>query len=91
MKDKQDEVVYFNHPVKIRFLDGEEMFVLIIDRNSKEMHRELPANKVCYWCSKETPLGQALFGHTIGDWVEYKVAGNTLKVQILDIESSGKN
>lgn len=86
MNKKQNKAIGFNHPIKIRFPDDEEMFILIIDKNSKETPKELPNGyKVCYWCSKETPLGQALLGHKIGDWVEYQVAGNTLKVQILDI------
>lgn len=74
----QDLVVDLNRLVKIRFLGGEELLVRIIEISPSQSFSEFPLNK-------DAPLGQALLGHSVGEEIEYQVAGKIQKVVILEI------
>ena len=76
----QNPVVDLNKLVRIRFADGEELFVRIFENTPVQSADEFPVNK-------DAPLGKVLLGHTKGDQIEYRVRNNTYKVTILEIYS----
>jgi transcription elongation GreA/GreB family factor len=81
-------LICLNQPLKIRFSDGEELNVVVIDQRPQGVFPDLPMHgQSCYWCSKDSPLGQALIGHFIGESIEYKVAETALKVTVLKVIS----
>jgi transcription elongation factor GreA len=64
--------------VTIRYEGDDELERLLVG-SIEERHQEL--NVV----SPGSPLGQALLGKSIGETVEYKAPGGTLRVEIVDI------
>lgn len=75
---KQHSLVDLNKLVKIRFSDGEELFIRVFEKSPVKLSEEFPVNK-------EAPVAKALLGHTKGEQVEYNVRNNTYKVTILEI------
>lgn len=71
-------VVDLNKLVKIRFSDGEELFIRVFEKSPVKLSEEFPVNK-------EAPVAKALLGHTKGEQIEYTVRNNTYKVIILEI------
>lgn len=75
----QESVVGLNKLVKIRFLDGDELLVRIFEDSPLRSFSEFPVNK-------ESPLGKALLGHSVGERIEYFVGKTIQKVVILEIQ-----
>lgn len=72
-------VVDLNKSVKIRFADGNELLIRIIEQPTFKHSSEFLVNK-------EAPLGKALLGHYEGEEIEYSVDKNIQKVVILGIQ-----
>lgn len=79
--------ISFNQLLKLRFADGEEMCITIIDPKSKENYPGKLVNdqKIRYWCSADSPLGRSLLGHEQGETIEYQVSDHKLQVTILQV------
>lgn len=75
----QNSIVNLNKLVKIRFTDGNELSIRIIEHPNFQHSAEFLVNK-------EAPLGKALLGHYEGEEIEYFVEGNNQKVVILEIQ-----
>lgn len=75
----QNSVVDLNRSIKIRFADGNELSIRIIEHPTFQHSSEFLVNK-------EAPLGKALLGHYEGEEIEYFVEGNNQKVVILEIQ-----
>lgn len=86
MNQEDKTPIGLNQPLKIRFSDGQEMNVVILDQKHKTLAKELPYGRsVYYWCSKDSPLAQAILGKSPDQTIEYSVSGNIQKVTILGI------
>jgi len=75
----QDLVVDLNKLVKVRFSDGDELLVRIVENPPFQSSDVVLVNK-------DAPLGKALLGHSLGEEIEYCVEENKQKVTILEIK-----
>lgn len=81
-QDTKKTIVNLNKPVKLRFSDGDELVVKIIEQGSKQSHRKEPQEFII---TTEAPIAKAILGHTKGEEIEYRVRGNVQKVTIVEI------
>lgn len=75
---QQNSVVDLNKLVKIRFSDGEELFISVFEKSPIQLNEEFTVNK-------DAPVGKALLSHSRGKQIEYRVRNNTYKVTILEV------
>ncbi|MCL4384285.1 GreA/GreB family elongation factor [Patescibacteria group bacterium] len=72
---EQNVTIAFGHQVSLRYLaDNREITLVLVGKNDARLQPN--------WISLESPLGQALLGHHLGDKVEV----NGQKILILSIE-----
>ncbi len=74
--------VDLNKLVKVRFLDGYEVIIRIVEQ--KMLDKTKGSQELVI--DARSPLAQAIVGHSLGEEVEYMVAENTQKVKILEIQ-----
>lgn len=80
------ETIGFNQPVRVRFEDGQEIDVVILEQKPKKIVQDLSnRDGICYWCSQNSPIAKAIIGKSLNETVEYNVSGNLQKVTILGI------
>jgi len=78
----QDLVVDLNKLVKIRFSDGYELFIRIVEQKKPDEINQFEELKV----DTKTPAAKAILGHRIGEKIEYVVEENIQRVSILEIQ-----
>lgn len=75
-------IVNLNKPVKLRFSDGDELVIKIIEQGSKQPLKKEPPEFII---TTEAPIAKAILGHTTGEEIEYFVEDNIQKVTIVEI------
>lgn len=78
----KDLVVDLNKLVKIRFSDGYELLIRIVEQ--KKIDEINPSEELKI--DTKTPAAQAILGRRIGEKIEYLVEENIQQVSILGIE-----
>lgn len=76
-------VVGLNKSVKIRFKEGDELVVRIVEQ--KQMDQIEPSED--FLIDVKAPIAQAILGHAIGEKIKYRVEGNLQQLDILEIKS----
>ncbi len=64
-----DDVVRLGSRVRVRDEDGEEEFAVVA---------HIEADAVADRVSVESPLGRALLGRRVGDWVRFRAPGGIM-------------
>ncbi len=75
--------VSLNIPVKLRFRDGTEITIKIVDQKMKTFE---PIIQEEFLISSKTIFAQAILGHRAGEQIKYKAEGKIKKVAILEIQ-----
>lgn len=78
----QNLVVDLNKLVKIKFKEGAELVIRIVEQ--KQMDKTEQSEE--FLIDTKTPIAQAIMGHTIGEKITYKVGGKTQQVAIMQIK-----
>lgn len=76
------DVVRLNKPVKIRFQDGDELIIRIVEQKigpRLKVSEELLINS-------KAPIAQAILGHRAGEEIEFTVVESTQKIIIVKIK-----
>lgn len=75
-------IVNLNKPVKLRFSDGDELVIKIIEQKPKQ---PLKKESQEFMITTEAPIAKAILGHTSGEEIEYSVEDSLQKVTIVEI------
>lgn len=78
----QNSVVNLNALVKIRFSDGYELLIRIVEQKKLDEIDQSEELKI----DKRTPVAQAILGRRVGEEMKYKVEGNIQQVSIVEIQ-----
>ena len=76
-------IVNLNQPVKLRFSDGDELIIKIVEQKPKWPFKKEPPE---FLINSETPIAKAILGHTTGEEIEYSVEDHKQKVTIVEIQ-----
>lgn len=82
-QDTKKAIVNLNKPVKLRFSDGDELIIKIVEQKPKQPFRKESTELLI---NTEAPIAKAILGHTTGEEIEYSVEDNIQKVIILEIQ-----
>lgn len=75
-------IVNLNKSVKIRFKKGDELVIRIVDQ--KQIDKTEQSEE--FLVNNNTPIAQAILGHTVGEKIKYRVEGKTQLVTIMEIK-----
>ena len=75
-------IVNLNQPVKLRFNDGDELIIKIVEQKPKRPSKKEPTE---FLINSEAPIAKAILGHATGEEIEYFVEDNIQKVTIVEI------
>ncbi len=75
------KIVTFNIPIKVRFTDGYQLTITIIDDDITRF----PQKSSQLIVSKNSPIAKAILGKKQGDTGKYIVVGRNYVVTIVDI------
>lgn len=82
LQDSKKQIVSLNKLVKLRFEDGTEHNIRIIEKKSK-FHEVIYSNELPV--DSKTPISLAILGHRMGEKIEFKNGGNSKQITILEI------
>ncbi len=82
-QDTKKAIVNLNKLVKLRFSNGDELIIKIVEQKPKQPFKKEPPE---FLINSETPVAKAILGHTTGEEIEYSVEDNIQKVTILEIQ-----
>lgn len=78
----QREVIRLNNSVKLRFREGDELVIRIVEQKPP---LTLTADREEMLVESITPLAQAILGHGVGEEIEYIVEKAKQQVIILEV------
>lgn len=82
-QDTKKAIVNLNQPVKLRFNDGAELIIKIVEQKPKRPSKKESTE---FLINTEAPIAKAILGHSSGEEIEYWVEDNIQKVIIVEIQ-----